>query len=427
VFGSKSNVEKIVSDLRQRIMSLVVIGTELDQPFSLEIERSPPTFDSYQNFQKATNLFGTDYDECRKFLIKAIALDSSYFWPYITYVFSYLNVGNHAKGDSIFRLIDRRFDKLTPYQTLWYDYLNETVNGNLKTRLAAIKKIYEKDPKGLVTNNDMGWSLLGNNKPNEAIKVYDQIDLNSYRFLYGWSAWRFSDHAYALIRMNRLVEAQEVLNYVPKEHATLGIYSRKSYIYILLGQPDSIQHMITIMEEDNLPWNQITWVYNNTSRFYSLQGDKESQLKWAKLSLERIKNQSKFTPIDPETEAYANYFAEQYKEALPLYQDLANTQVTNWSYLSLMCIINAKMNNRERAEDVIQELKANDGPTKKGSYKYALARIYSALNEKELAAEYLKQAFNEGRGFDIWLYDYDNELIPLHGYPAYEEFVKPKG
>jgi len=425
--GSKSNVEKIVDDLRQRIMTLVALGTELDQTFSSNIQSSPPTFDAYQNFQKATNLFGTDYNECRKFLIKAIALDGSYFWPYITYVFSYLNVGNHAKADSIFQLIDLRFDKLTPYQYLWYDYLKETIYGNLKTRHTAIKKIYEKDPKGLVTNNDMGSRLLEINKPNEAIKVYEQIDYNSYRFLYGWSTWRFIHHADALIRMNRLLEAQEVLNYVPREEATLGIYIRNSYIYVLLGQQDSIQHIITKMEEDNLTWNQITWVHNNTSMFYSLQGDKESQLKWAELSLERIKKQSKFTEVTPTIEAFANYLAEKYKEALPLFQDLANTQVNNWDYLSRIGIIYAKMNNRERIEEVIQELKTNDGPTRKGLYKYALARIYSALNEKEVATEYMKRAFNEGLGFNIYIYDYDQELVPLHGYPAYEEFVKPKG
>ncbi len=50
------------------------------------------------------------------------------------------------------------------------------------------------------------------------------------------------------------------------------------------------------------------------------------------------------------------------------------------------------------------------------------------------AVEYLKQAFNEGLGFrgtDLpyigYYYDFDPELIPLHGYPAYEDFVKPKG
>jgi len=332
-------------------------------------------------------------------------------------------------------LIDLRFEKLTPYQNLWYDFQKEVLYGNLQEALIAIKKIYKKDPKDGVTNNDMGIYLLFNNQPKEAIKVFEQIDLNTYRFLHSWSAWRFTEHAYALIRMNKLDEAQEVLNYIPKEHSRflgrwknvfiLGIYETKSSIYILKEQPDSIQHMITKMEED-LPWDQITWVYNYTSKFYSLLKDKESQLKWAKLSLERIKKQTKFTHVNPATEASANYFAEHYKEALPLFQDLANNQFNNWGYLSRIGIIYTKMNSLESVKDVIQELKANDAPTRKGSYKYALARIYSTLNEKELATEYLKQAFSEGFGFSMNRYDYDEELVPLHGYPAYEEFVKPK-
>lgn len=428
ITGSKSNVKKIVDDLKQRLMTLVAIGFELDQPLVQVFQSSPPTFEAYQNYLRALDHFGVDYPECRKYLIKAIALDSSFYWPYSLYVFTYSNQGNYERADSMFRLIDLKFDKLTPYQNLWYDWLKEILYGNLKTQLTTVKKIYEKDPQDKMINYLMGMSLLAYNKPNEAIKVFEQVDLSSLDF--GSSirrVWRFNDHAYALIRLNRLVEAQEVLNYVPKEHATTTIYYRKSYIYILLGQPDSIQHMITKMEEDNLPWDQITRVHNNTSRFYSLQGNKENQLKWAKLSLERIKNQSKFTPVDPETEAFAYYLAEQYKEALPLYQDLANTQVNNWSYLSRIGIIYAKMNNRESVEDVIQELKANDGSTKKGMYKYAIAQVYSALNEKELATEYLKQAFNEGFWFELYRYDYDAELFPLHGYPAYEEFVKPKG
>ena len=425
--GSKSNVEKIVDDLRQRIMTLVAIGMELDQSIVQLLQSNPPTFDAYQNYQKAWDHFGVDRDECIKFLNKAIALDSSFYWPYSLYIAVYQNVGYLEKADSILQLIDLRFDKLTPYQNLWNDYSKEIVYGNIQTRLAVIKKIYEKDPKNHGSNFLMGMQLNWSNKPNEAIKVYEQIDLSSYQFLYAVSAFRFHWHTYALIRMNRLVEAQEVLKYVPKEYANLTTYLRQTYIYILLGQQDSIQNMITKMEEDNLPWDQITRIHNNTSWFYSLQGDKENQLKWAELSLERIKKQSKFTEVTPTTEVFANYLAEQYKEALPLYQDLANTQVNNWDYLSRIGIIYAKMNNREGAEDVIQELKTNDGPTRKGSYKYALARIYSALNEKELATEYLKQAFNEGRRFGMGSYDYDADLVSLHGYPAYEEFVKPKG
>ena len=85
------------------------------------------------------------------------------------------------------------------------------------------------------------------------------------------------------------------------------------------------------------------------------------------------------------------------------------------------------MNNRESAEVVIKELKIKNEPITLGRYKYAIAQIYATLNERELATEYLKQAFNEGLGFEDTYYDFDPELIPLHGYTPYEEFVKPKG
>jgi len=295
-----------------------------------------------------------------------------------------------------------------------------------KLSLERIKKMYEKDPKVKVINYLMGLQLVHANKPFEAIKVFEQIDLKTFPFTKSTDNWLHNVHAYALIRTNKLVEAKEVLKYVPQEYATLGIYSRKSHVYILLQEQDSIQHMIKTMEENNVPWNQITWVHNNTSSYYSLLGDKEHQLKWAKLSLERIKKQSKFTEVNPGIEAQAKYYAGQYKEALPLYQDLAKAGA-NWFWLSHLGMTHAKMDNREGAEDVIRLLKTNDGPVQKGRYKYALARIYSALNEKELATEYLKRAFNEGVNFYITRYDFDPAFVPLHDYAPYEEFVKPKG
>ncbi|MCZ6898795.1 MAG: hypothetical protein O7F74_01020 [Bacteroidetes bacterium] len=48
--------------------------------------------------------------------------------------------------------------------------------------------------------------------------------------------------------------------------------------------------------------------------------------------------------------------------------------------------------------------------------------IYAIQGKKE-------EALNEWNDFPVIVasYDYDNEFVPLHGYPAYEEFVKPKG
>ena len=89
-----------------------------------------------------------------------------------------------------------------------------------------------------------------------------------------------------------------------------------------------------------------------------------------------------------------------------------------------MGTIYARMGEKENAEKVISELIAKDQRSKNGSFKYAIASVYAALNEKALATEYLKQAFNEGYYFRVWRYYHDPLLIPLHSYPEYDEFVK---
>ncbi len=427
ITGSKSNTGKIVNDLKQRIMTLFTINIESGHDYVRLIQNNPPAYDAYQNWIRSDEYFVVDYPKAREFLIKAIDLDSSFYWPYVPYVFSYSNVGNYEKADSVFKLIEPLIDKLTPYEKLHYDYLKEAHYGSVGTTYSTFKKVYEKDPNDIFLNNILAARSLWFNKPKASIAVLEQIDLNTFQFKNTKSVWRHTGYAHALIRMERQDEAQKVLSYVPKERADTETYAMKSYLYISLGQQDSLQYMIEKMGEENLPWEQITWTYEYVAYWYSLLEDKTNQLKWAQLNLERIERQSKIGKVKLVTKAFAYYIAERYDDALILYQELSKTQGNNWYSLSRIGIIYAKTNNRVGAEVVIKDLKNINAPITLGRYKYAIAQIYAALNEKELATEYMKHAFNEGFGFRKATYDSDPEFIPLRGYSPYEEFVKPKG
>ena len=56
-----------------------------------------------------------------------------------------------------------------------------------------------------------------------------------------------------------------------------------------------------------------------------------------------------------------------------------------------------------------------------------IALTYNSLGNKEMAVEYLQKSIEEDYGFYFGHYDTDCELLPLHGFPAYEELVKHKG
>lgn len=57
---------------------------------------------------------------------------------------------------------------------------------------------------------------------------------------------------------------------------------------------------------------------------------------------------------------------------------------------------------------------------------YWQAAIATALGEKDLAVQKLREWFERGGEFSIWEH-FNPDFIPLHGYPPYEDLMRPKG
>lgn len=423
VKGSKSNIEKIVVELNQRIKGFILVSIERSF-IHKDNESKPPRYDAYSVFKKSFDHFGVDYDECRKYYNEAIGLDSSFYWPYHYCAVSYTNQGKFKQADSIFTLINLRFKKLSSYQQLFYNYLKENMYGDLPSELATLKVIYTKDPKDKIFNYLMGYSLLENNKPEEAIKVFEMIE-PAKQFNDRRSTWPTLYYASALIRVNELEKALGVLDQIPDEALHQGVFIRKSLIYILQGRDEKVDELHNELESSTTHLNLMSLIASYNALYYGALGNRDKQLHWAKWALDRLNSQSQISQVSPIGRAYVNYLFEQYEQALPIYRDLIK-QDDDWPYYSRIGVIHAKMNNLDSAEIIIQHLKQNDKPLEKGGYKYGLARIYCALNEKGLAIKYLQQAFIEGHGFNDERYNYDHEFVSLHGIPEYEAFVSPK-
>ena len=87
-----------------------------------------------------------------------------------------------------------------------------------------------------------------------------------------------------------------------------------------------------------------------------------------------------------------------------------------------------KANNQPKFQkllNIIQELSTKGA--NQAEFIYCLALIKAQQGEKQKAVELLRKAFLKGMPYEGGEYDNCFELLPLHGFPAYEEFVKPKG
>ena len=423
VSGSRTNLNGIVVELQQRIMTLFV-----KEDWETSTTSKLPTYESYKKYQEGLAEFGvdfTDYTECRKLLYESIAMDSSYVWPYVWIMISYSNQGMYVEHDSLLSVIENRFKNLSYIESLYVDWERQRTQGTMMTAYAVVKKMYEKDPKMFFNNYLMGVYSGRLNKTQESVRSFQVMDVASINYDYPWKAWWNRNFAGSLIRLKRFDEAYDILSYVPSDMTSTAHYDVLLTAYILNGDDNLPEPMLKKMENENFSWEQITGRYIRISRAYLLTANNVKHKEWATRTLDRIAGAGDEPELIIKANAY--YLAGDYRKAIGYYETASQSEPLNSVQQRWLGCAFARLGKKEEAKKLITELKIGIVRGTNGNHLYSMAAIYTALGQKETATDLLIQAFNAGRNFTIYSYDLDPDLLPLHGYPAYEEFVKPKG
>ena len=415
--GLKEKPSEIIQELSQRITGYFVSGENENITESI-----PPTYEAFQILLEGRAYFGSDYDKARIFFQKAIALDPSFFQPYIFWFFSYTNQGRLAKADSILHLVKLRF----PRQKNAIEMFDGVIDGDLEKQFNADKHFFALDPKSFMPNMALGAAALELNKPQTVIEVSQHLNPSAIKFDSPIKGWWFQTYVIALSRLGRYEEALNLLRKIPPEFNQNYYYWQ--HIYTLQNQTDSLELLIQEMENSGATENAILNILYRIAYDYGAAEDHINQLKWGKRMQQRIQNRPESVALEEQQLANAFFISEDYQNTIATYQALKPKTGESWSYLIHVGCSYAKLGNTLKATAFIQKLQAKEGKYTHGKYKYCQALIYAALGNKTEAMSLLKQAFRSGYGFRrLWDYKYAYELVPLHGYAPFEEFVKPKG
>lgn len=421
ITGDEARIMDLVNELRQRILGYFSLVN--DQ--ILLLEHKPPKYEAYKIYLQAYSYFGTDYDQSRKLCDQAIAIDSSFLWPYLTVAGSFYNQGNTVGLDSVIAVVNRRFRQLSTYERAYLEWAKTMSTSDLVDDYQLIKPIFSRDPKNLRNNYLMGYSASMLNKPYEAVRYFNLIDLEDLQVKYPAQTWWHLIYTYNLIRLDSLDKASYVLEFIPEELASLAYYYRRSEIYIRQGREDKLQELIAEVENRRLPDATISNLYVYISIQYQQRQDTGRHSHWFSLALDKIRSLSGSPSDREEMLAGAYYFTEEFPKALPLYLEKIRTGNITWYYLARIGSSYARLGEVHKAIEVIRQMEELDTSETIGQYRYAMALVYSMLGEQEKAVENMQQAFRKGFGFTASRYKDAFEFIPLHGYPPFEEFVKP--
>ena len=422
--GPADRVMDLVSELRQRMLGYFMVVKDKN---ILLPDSKPPKYEAYKAFLEAYSYYGIDYERSRELCNLAISIDSSFLWPYLSMAGSFYNQGNIPGVDSVISLITRRFARLNSYESAYLEWAKTMSTSDLNDDYQMMKPIFRKDPKNLRNNYLMGYSASQLNKPLEAIGYFSIIDPKDLNVKYQAQTWWHIIYAYNLIRLRRLEEAMEVLRFVPEELATWAYYYRKSDIFVLRDQEDSIRYLIDDLENRNAPNDLIVNLYVNVAIRYLMNSDTARQTEWFRLATDRIRSQPESIAGSREILASVYYFSGQFNLALPYYRDQIRSGNAAWYNLARLGSIYARLGEPEKAGDIIRRLEALDTPGTQGRFRYAIALVRSMLGEKVKAVEDMKTAFRAGFGFTSSRYDNAFEFLPLRAYPPFEDFVSPDG
>lgn len=167
-----------IERLRQQTMGALapILDTRLAREAGEHYYGRPPSFEAYSAYAGGWDFFlaGAWRDAIRHYE-RALALDSSYLAPQLAMAWAYANLSEHARTDSIVRVLDRSRDRLTPYERASLDLLIAASGEERFATYEAARRVAALAP-GSYPHVQWGVESLRLNRPREAIRVLSDID-----------------------------------------------------------------------------------------------------------------------------------------------------------------------------------------------------------------------------------------------------------
>ena len=123
--------------------------------------------------------------------------------------------------------------------------------------------------------------------------------------------------------------------------------------------------------------------------------------------------------------AMALYSAERWEAARAHFEELSSIAPRDINFQGFLGVLAARRGDRDEALRISTRLEGMADPYDFGRDVYWQACVAAQLGELDRAMVLLREAYARGRIFNVFLHR-DFDLEPLHGYPAFEEFLAPK-
>ncbi len=436
-----------VNELRDRIQAALATIFDLRIGGTAKVSSQPPTFEAYQEYVTAVQLIVEDkYKDAIPHLYKAYSADSSYTMPLLWLAAA---VDERAEKDSLLRIVAALDEvRLRPYDRLFREVLLSSVRDDPEAvRLQLLERLIGLAQDPLVVGLLATYEGVLQNRPRWALHVISFLnpELNYAR---RWTASAAAE-SYHMLGLHReeLAEARDARrsNLDPFKGLELEVQALSA-----LGRGDEVwagvEEAIGYGSEEQRAAEDL--IERAAGELYA-HGHREAALEVLARAIEWYETRPEITDTasysyrdaffgTPEVKqivdvrrkyGYVLYQAGRLDEAEAVFDRI---EIPPRSEDAFECSLNrariaARRGDQAAAMELSECLWDTDKELLMIDRVYQKAILLAILGEKEEAVRLLR--IRACCGFWGPAYDQhsDFNLLPLSGYPPFEELIAPKG
>jgi DNA-binding SARP family transcriptional activator/TolB-like protein len=411
--------------LRQQVAAVLAARFDWTRELREITTRSePPTYAAYETYVEGIQLFGHQPQRALERFDRAWELDSTFYSARLFSILAHTQFGNLARADSMVQRLTPHRDALSPFERAFLDRSRSDLAGDREGALRATRRMTELTPGSQFIIGHAARAVWAN-RPREARDVLRRLD-PELGLIPGYAAEDFLTTARHMLGEHR----QELrgARQARLQHPELRTLWWEVRALAALGRVDEVERLLG--ESLALP-PQPGWtaadVLRSAAAELSAHGHREAAARTREAAIAwYARRPEREQPHHRHALARTLYEAARWNEARALFEDLATEQPGNIQFLGHLGALAARRGDRAEAERISAALASSLQPYLRGGHTLWRARVAAQLGEHEQALHLLRDAFNEGQPYGVWVHT-DPDLAPLRHLSSFRQLVRPKG
>jgi tetratricopeptide (TPR) repeat protein len=328
------------------------------------------------------------------------------------------------KAESLIAPLLESPGELSRYERCKLDFV---MGGNVRDKYEAVRCMTQEAPGSDAARGELVLFLIRLNRPAEAIQIMRERDPDrGHNKQQGFGYWSTLSDAYHMLgdHERELEAARRGRERFPQSWSMLR---HEAFALAGLGRLDDVAAVLEATRSLPPPQN-LGWLFHDVAEELRVHGHRDKAREVLDEAIAWFQSRPNDTEGLRAGLGWALYGAERWDDAQRLFEGLAEEHPENTEYLVALGVLAARRGDREEAARISEELRSSSNPLVARQHRRYRAMIAAVLGEREEAMTLLQEYFDMGLavGWIRWVHR-NIDFEPLHDYPPFQEFMRPKG